>query len=520
MSQGQKSKAEAKRLSALLNEKSVKWKEIKAILQTQNSSSAAFDSLRRQALKRACLDPSPSMCKHTFKLLLQKTNLDHGQRVRYALLAVRCQNLNALTTLIYDNVSILYHARNGVDSFSCSNGNGNSTSTSTSNGNGNGNFNANDNANSTLLHLVCEKHGWNAEVQFILKETLENRDHDNAHEGMFECQPMIPQFVEMPLTLSMQAGSDLDEIISHLREEYPIYFANHIHCLSKIVAEYCCDLSLYHTLLRDYPQLLMLQSTHTRTRTLTPLTRTRKEEDRGWTPLHDACFYQNRDMIQMLLQEYKTREGRKVLKGRMLLVNAAFMSPLGYLLLNVGDRDSQNVWSCIRVCIDFFEDLHVFHLMVEHMFDQLVSNGTSHYMRIVQQIVNRLDIDLCGLDQDGKSVLGILVVKMAQCKDKKNRAVSKNLLQFVLSNSSSSSGRGRNPAEVRDGQCRLPIHWACETGLSWELGLESIVRSNIFALDECDPLSPGVLPFALVASNSRVDLNSVYHMLRYNPGVL
>lgn len=498
MSQGQKSKAEAKRLSALLNEKSIKWKEIKAILQTPNSSSssAGFDSLRRQALRRACLDPSPSMCKQTFKLLLQKTNVDHGQRVRYALLAVRCQNLNALTTLIYDDVSILYYDRNGVDSFSCSNGNSD----------GNGYINA----NSTLLHLVCEKHGWNAEVQFILKETLENRDPDNAHDGMFECQP-IPQYVEMPVTLSLQAGSDLEEIISHLREEYPMYFANHIHCLSKIVAEYCCDLSLYHTLLRDYPQLLLLQSTST-------LTRTRKEEDMGRTPLHYACFYQNREMIQMLLQEYKTREGRKVLNGRMLLVNDDFMSPLGYLLLNVDARDSQNVWSCIRVCTDFFEDLHVFHLMVEHMFDQLVSTFTSHCMRIVQQIVNRLDIDLCGLDQDGKSVLGILMVKMAQCKDKKKQAMSKKILQFVLS--SPGSGRGRNPAEVPDGNGRLPIHWACETGLSWELGLESIVRSNIFALEECDPLSQGVLPFALVASNARVDLNSVYHMLRYNPGVL
>ena len=498
MSQGQKSRAEAKRLSALLNEKSIKWKEIKAILQTpknSSSSSAGFDSLRRQAIRRACLDPSPSMCKDTFKLLLKKTKVDHGQRIRYALLAVRCQNLTALTTLIYDDVSILYYYRNGLDSFSCSNGNSD----------GNGYINS----NSTLLHLVCQKHGWSAEVQFILKETLENRDPDNAHNGMFECQPK-PQFVEMPFTLSMKAGSDLEGIISHLREEYPVYFANHIHSVSKIVAEYCCDLSLYRTLLRDYPQLLLLKST---------LVCTRKEEDRGQTPLHYACFYQNRDMIQMLLQEYKAREGRKVLKRRMLVVNDDFMSPLGYLLLNVGDRDSQNVWSCISVCTEFFEDLHVFHLMVEHMFDQLVITFTSHCMRIVQQIVNRLDIDLCGLDQDGKSVLGILVVKMAQCKDEEKQAISKKMLQFVLLNSTS-SGRGRNPAEVPDGQCRLPIHWACEAGLSWELGLESIVRSNIFALEECDPILPGVLPFALVASNTAIDLNSVYHMLRYNPGVL
>jgi hypothetical protein len=455
-----KAAAANKRLSTLLQEKSLNWREIKSIVQSHNSST--LDSLRRQALKRACLDPS--ICKATLKLLLQKTKVDHRQRVRYAILAVRCQNHSALTTLIYDDISVLYHDRDDLDSRS----------------------------SGTLLHYVCEKHGWNKEVAFVLKETLENKDFSHCHEGMFECN----QNLETPLTLSLQAGGDLEEIASHLREEYPIYFENNVFLLSKIVAEYCNDVTLYQTLSRDYP-ILLLES---------------REKD-GSTPLHYACFYQNQDMILMLLQEYRRREGRKVLRDRMLSVNDELMSPLGYLLLNVGDRDSQNVWSCIRICIDFFEELHVFHLMVGRMFDHLVSK--SNCMRIVEQIINRLDIDLCALDQDGEAVVGILVMNMAQCKDKHKGAISRKILQHVLSYSRSD----QNPAEIRDGQRRLPIHLACEVGLSWSLGLGSIIGSNIFALEEHDPLT-NLMPFALAATNAKVDVNTVYEMIRCNPSVI
>ena len=448
-----------KRLSILLHEKALNWREIKYIIQAHNSST--LDSLRRQALKRACLDPS--ICKSTFKLLLQKTDVDHRQRVRYAISAVRCQNHSALTTLIYDDISVLYRDRDDVDSHS----------------------------SGTLLHFVCEKHGWNKKVVFILKETLENRAFPFSHEGMFECN----QNLDTPLTLSLQAGSDLEEIISHLRDEYPMYFANNIAQLSKVVAEYCYDMTLYQTLLEEYPKLLD----------------SRKKD--GSTPLHYACFYQNQDMIQMLLQEYRIREGRKILKDRMLSVNDELMSPLGYLLLNVGDRDSQNVWSCIRICIDFFEQLHVFHLMIEHMFIDLVSK--SNCMRVVEQIIDRLDIDLCALDQDGENVLGFLVVKMALCKDKKRGAMSRKILQYVLSY----SGNGQNPAEIRDGQRRLPIHWACEVGLTWTLGLGSIIGANTFALEEIDPLT-NLMPFSLAAANAKIDMNSVYQMIRCNPCVI
>ena len=94
------SKNANKRFSALLNEKKIQWGEIRSIV----TSNPTLDSIRRLALKKACLDIS--VCKITLKLLLQKTEVDVDQRVKLVVAAIRCGNMSAIETLIYDDISV------------------------------------------------------------------------------------------------------------------------------------------------------------------------------------------------------------------------------------------------------------------------------------------------------------------------------------------------------------------------------------------------------------------------------
>jgi len=136
---GQIKKLNSKKLSFLLeNPKKIDWKGIKAIISTYHpgkSNAPNLDSTFHQALKRACLDQS--VCQSTLKIILQKTNnLTLQDRIRFAIMAVRCQNMVALQTIIYDDISVLFHHSNDDDD-------------------GYG-FGYGD----TLLHMVCEKYGW------------------------------------------------------------------------------------------------------------------------------------------------------------------------------------------------------------------------------------------------------------------------------------------------------------------------------------------------------------------------
>ena len=449
------SKVANKTLSSLLDEKTIRWKQIKAIV---NTNTTTLDSLRRQALKRACLDPS--VCKSTMKILLRKTEVDLEQRGRYIIDAVRCQNMSAITTLIYDNVAVLYW-----DGF------------------GHG---------GTLLHLVCEKHGWNSEVALILKETLENKySTERAHEGMFHLNAKM----ETPLKLSLQAGCELEEVMDHLKEEYPAYFESKVHLMPEIIAEYCMEMAMLQDLIVDYP--MVLESHHS---------------CNGSTPLHFACFYQNQDMLRTLLEEYRRREGRKLLFDRLLVFNNECMSPLGYLVLNLGDRDDGNAWGCVNICNTFFGTMHLLHLVLDRMWGQITEKRNC--MRIIKQIMDRLQVDLSAMDGDGRTVLSILVVKMASCTEKKRLAVPKEILEYMLSYANS-----ENAATMRDGKGRFPLHLACENALTWRRGLHSLVEANVVALEEYDPRT-NLPPFALSASNSRCDLESIYLLLRYNPSVI
>lgn len=501
-------------LSSILNEKNVPWPKVKNIL--QKSKCNIVDSLRRQALKRACLDPS--VCSTTLKLLLKngKPEITHCQRLKYAMMAVRCRNMRALETIIYDDVSVLYYSSTSISGFLSSDMRNGAEEFESNNTHINvcGGF---EGDGSTLLHRACEKHGWNEQVAFILKETLENRnDDESTHEGMFQEMDLDGndesiEVIEMPLKLSMQAGAELKQIVHHIRDEYPFHLERHLGPLMEIVAEYCYDMGVFRELLEYYPHMLNARDFYH------PVKKT--------SPLHYACYFQNDEMIQILLEEYRKREGRKnLLQKRLLARDNEGMTPLGHLVLNVGDRDDGNAWTCIDLCIDFFERkrLQLLHIVLDQFWEEIVRKPNC--MKIIKQIVVRLRVDLCDLDDKGRTVLSLLIANMVSTTG--NNAISKGqdmpmqVLSYFLSLAlNNERDFGVNPAFMLDNTGRLPLHLACKQNLSWEKGLKYLVQANASALNANDPITD-LPPFALAAEGSDRDLDTVYLLLRHNPSQL
>lgn len=471
------SKAEiSKILANLLKEKQIQWDKIKSVIQKYPNS--ILDNLLRQGLKRACLDPS--VCQICLKLLLKKTHLTCSQRVRYALLAVRCHNLLALETIIYDDVSVLYHTIPYVDRDEDG-------------------IDIGIDGGTTLLHRICAAHGWNNEVMFVLKETLENtNDGQYPHEGMYEGGHVGGKNFETPLVLALQAGAELDDIVEHMRREYPFHFEKKICRLPEIIAEYCWDMSLFCDLLGTYPSLL--NSSHPKDNS---------------TPLHFACSYQHEGMIEILLHEYLKLEGKRVtFKKRLLALDEEGLSPLGHLVINVGDRDDGNVWRCINLCANFFSDsiknFPLLHYICEYMLD-IIAHKKVKRMKVIRQLMDRLQSDLCHIDVDGKTPLSILITKMVNYQDEKTYLFSIQILEYILEEEVSA-------ASTQDSFGQLPLHVACMHGMSWNRGLEKIVEANVAALEIYDPVS-NLAPFAAIAAASD-HLESVYQLLRKHPSVL
>jgi len=466
----------------LKSQKAIQWKkQIDPLIKTNQ----IIDSLLKQTIKRACLDPS--VCQSTLKVILQKTkreNLNLQQKVQYAISAVRCENYNAIHVLINHDIDVLYHKGYREN---------------------------------TLLHFICEKHGWNDEIAFVLKETLENQKNNDAsctssrrediitkyHDGMFQENTKG----QTPLFFYIQAGCDLEDMAYHLQEEYPIYFEKHLGQISQAIAENYDDMSLLRQLMEEYPSQMLLYNNQS--------TNYCNES----TPLHFACFYQNQQMIIALLEEYKRLDGQQIALSRILILNADGMSPLSHLLLNVGDPDNANVWECIKIIIDFFGGrICVLHLVIDRMYEKLTNK--SNYMKIIERLIDRLQINLSRKDEESndETVLSLLVNKLGKnYKDKKLQKKGLEILNYLLSFESS-----RKIVLMGDIFERIPLHHACIHGLTWAFGLKSIVYANICALEWYDPVT-GLPPFALSAANynkTHNDLDTLYELLRCNPGII
>ena len=525
---GQITKSDLKKLATIIQSipKTLNWIAIERILRCYNpnkNGAPNLDGLLRQALHRACVHKSG---QRFVTLVLKKlTNLSLSERVRFACTAVQCENIAALQAIICDDSSVLYFS-------SDANNENDEENDDKTTGGGRG---------ATLLHLACERYGWNKEIKFILEEILKHNDNGRIessksyiHKGMFH----ETKDAKMPLTLAWNAGSELDQMIDFLRNKHPAYLRANLCYVSKIMAECGHDTELLVDLIRWYDGKL-LDSFHPAD---------------GSSPLHHACYFQNDPMVWVLLMEYMDyyqydEVGSDAnfcllsVQKRLLSLNNEGLSPLGHLILSVGDPDAENAWGCIDSCVNFFANFYryyhesyyertvvpktqqaqfsILHLFLAHTWDHLLMK--KNWMKILDRVVQRLEIDICSIDKTtGNTLLSIVIDKIAiesTANDrKKTRELSLQILDYFLHPPSMDSFLpDRRPAATRDGSDRLPLHLACDRSLRWKMGLESIVSANMSALESYDP-SSSLPPFALCAIGPKSELDSVYTLLRLHPG--
>jgi ankyrin repeat protein len=419
-------------------------------------------------------------------------------RVYCACTAVRCGNRKALQAIVKDDPSVLFHragscADNGED------------------------------GGTTLLHRVCDQ-GWNDDIAFLLSEILRHNPthddiggNDNFHDGLF-----VESDLGMPINLLLYGGSDLEEILDYVRDHHSDYLKANLCHLPRIIAVNCDDMTVLSDLINKFGSFL-LDST---------------DPKGGWTPLSVACYYQNENMIRELLESYrdiarrnkKNRDPHVIVRDHLLARNNDGTSPLGHLLLGVGSPDADNLWRCIRTVVRFLnennnhpEDVEgqspqlqqqrkevfpVLHLFLSNHWQDILAK--KNCMKVVKQIVDRLEIDVCALDSvTGNTVLSIVIQKLAkeEKKKKSNEKVSSKILDFILQLTSSTT---------RDGSGRLPLHLACEYSLPWKKGLSKIVDTHMPTLESKDPIT-GLPPFAHSAVGPKSDIDSIYELLRLHP---
>lgn len=446
-------KAPNKKLSEILNHNPVKWLDVKAIVKTHK----VLDSLYAQALKKASLDVSiPPAC---IKLLLEKSDIDENKLKYLFLQSAYCNNIRALSAIIYHDPSVL--------------------------------FLTDHQSKDTMLHLLCKRHGWNETIEFVLKETLENLNpHDEYHGGIFQSN----RFGETPLRLAFQADCDLRQIIQHVESDYPVYFDGNLISFLECMAEFCDDANELQEFVDNHEHDMEYSNAD------------------GNTPLHYACYFQNSEMIHVLLKSYtaKTSASTKVIDTLLQLKNRdTFMTPLGLLLRGLEDRDDSNAWACIKVCMNFFSDLPILHIVIDQLWDSYVFHRKG--VQILKRLTNRLGLDMTRVDHNGNSVLHILIMKISERTANEFQSNGKILDHVLEINCLASKA---------DNQGRMPIHIACENGLRLE-HLLKIIRAYPGALEEKHAPS-GLLPFMLAASNAHhtCQLDVIYDLIRHNPTVV
>ncbi len=501
LKEGQISKANIKKLNAILqgDPKAINWNVIRKLLHTYHpdkKNAPNLDHILCVALGRACRDKSSIS---GLELILQKLKLLSLQdRFTFAHTAARCGATEHFKAIVFDDPLVLF-------------------------------FKPEDTM--PLLHVVCELNdGWTQEVQFLLKVILEEKSPDGEdgwnHDGLFE---QAGESKKMPLEILVEAGSDLEEIVDYLKDQYPEYLKANLIRVADVLAWHLSDMDLLIDCITWSDGSLLFSSHPTQ----------------GSSLLGLACHHQNDSMVFTVCQQYfehhrssvkkslNTHDSLVRLQKYLLAPNQKGMSPLADLLLSVSNPDAGFAWSCIHEIVNFFglfsEHIEVegktrgqfrfciLHLFVWHTWDKILEQKKC--IKTFDLIIDRLEIDLCGVEEEtGKTIISIVIEKMAMSrtakKGKNKFKLSLEILDYFIDTHAAAA---RNPpATIRNRNGRLPLHSACEYSLPWKGGMEKILNANMPALESVDPIT-GLPPFAHCAVGVKSDLDSIYELLRLRP---
>lgn len=492
------------RLFDLIYSINVDWKAVKGVFAAAAAEAAGdgprtnsaeeslkvHDSLYHDGISKACLDSNVDA--EALKLLLP-VRIHKGMptllKIKFVIKAARCDNTVALRALVVHSTTD-YATNNQILSW-------------------------NDQRGNTLLHVVCAENGWNSAIAYLV-DVVQQQQHlprpnnsYNKAQGLFHTNDKG----QCPLWLALEGGANITEILNHMRR-YHGYLKQNMELLIKVMAEYCTDVTALEELLEDDPTFL--GSTDT------------------MAPIYYACRYQNPNLIRCLLRYQLRQRGgkRKKLLKKLLQKppseEVTTKAPLAMLILGVGRSDPGNSIECVQACQDILGTFPVLHYTIEEALwpstTVTPSVSTQQCLQTVRRIIDHWQIDLLSLDDKKRSIVSLLIMKQPLAtRDPLVEQSIRAVLEEILT-------QCPDAALARDRRKRLPLHLACEADWHWHNPktqiysnegehspevLAQLVHAHPSALEMMDPKCK-VYPFALATT----DLTTIYHLLRYQPGIL
>ncbi len=227
-----------------------------------------------------------------------------------------------------------------------------------------------------------------------------------------------------------------------------------------------------------------------------------KENYNGVTPWDLVC-----DILESIFEEYQD-----VYTHFSGLISAAMLALTLAAAMDHSKSDKKES-SDASVSIPFSELngtlnslVHVTPFPVYHSAIQRISSISVLEYVVVQNLLNSHPLQL---DRYGRTALHLVAEIQTEAED------WYEIIYHLLCDEEHGS---QDCAYIQDNKSRYVLHTAAENGLGWSNGLELILNANEEVL-ECRDEVTGLFPYMLAASGERSDLDSIYELLRRNPGL-
>ena len=404
---------------------------------------------------------------------------DSENQVQAIVAAIQCKNRMELQRLLEYDRSVLYWKEKSEDG-------------------------------NTLRHILTKLFGWNEEVAWILRLTLqESTTTDKLGSGIFERN----NAGVTPFLLSLIHGAEFEEIFWYLQHNEEKHLEENLVYIPRLIAEFCTDMTILEYLLsKDQKRVDSLL-------------------DEG---LYFACEFQNEAMIRYLFafcvrvhEDDSDSLQRRLSATRNVpsdSATASQTSALGALILGLGNMDPDVALSCAQACREFIPQLDfVGGAMEEEVWTTLMLENrcikTLHRIKLHFGVSSNKVLSL-------SPALIQLVAKWQEWPE------TTSVVDFLVESVSRLEGE-------------KVLLDACSNGLQWNYGLKQLVMAFPKGLDVPSPDSH-LLPYQSAATDqagmakliaysgkptSRLAMKhrsqratfvigTIYELLRANPGVL